>query len=228
MALLLGYGAGAINPYLAFETPRRHDPPGHAARRSTTRPRSRTTSRRSTRACSRSSRRWGSPPSSPTAAPRSSRRSGSTRSSWTATSPGPPPASAASASTWSPRRRSLRHHRAFPERPVGEPRARLGRRVPVAARRRVPPLQPGHRVQAPARHAQRPVHDLQGVHGRSWTTRTEHLATLRGLFELQARAGADPARGGRAGRGDPQALRHRAPCPTARSASRPTRRSPSP
>ena len=36
-ALLIGYGAGAINPYLAFETHRRHDPPGPADRTSTTR-----------------------------------------------------------------------------------------------------------------------------------------------------------------------------------------------
>ena len=41
--------------------------------------------------------------------------------------------------------------------------ARGGRGVPVAPRRRIPPVQPGHGVQAAARHAQRPIHDLQGV-----------------------------------------------------------------
>ncbi len=43
-------------------------------------------------------------------------------------------------------------------------RSRLGRRVPVAPRRRVPPVQPGDRLQAAARDAQRPVLDLQGIH----------------------------------------------------------------
>ena len=79
MALLIGYGAGAINPYLAFESiedliaegmhgmgdldPRQGDRA--------------TTSRRRTRASSRSCRRWASRRSRPTPAPRSSRRSGS-------------------------------------------------------------------------------------------------------------------------------------------------------
>ena len=55
MALLIGYGAGAINPYLAFESHRGHDRRGPARPR---RPRSRrppstTTSRPPARACSR-------------------------------------------------------------------------------------------------------------------------------------------------------------------------------
>ena len=51
-ALLLGYGAGAINPYLAFET--LDDMIGQGLLRGWTRPpRRSTTSRRSTRACSR-------------------------------------------------------------------------------------------------------------------------------------------------------------------------------
>ena len=50
--------------------------------------------------------------------------------------------------------------------------ARGGRRVPVAPRRRVPPVQPGDGVQAAARDAQRAVHDLQGIHPRRRTRRT--------------------------------------------------------
>ena len=42
-------------------------------------------------------------------------------------------------------------------------RARGGRRVPVAPRRRVPPVQPRDGLQAAARHAERAVQDLQGV-----------------------------------------------------------------
>ena len=49
-ALLIGYGAGAINPYLAFETLDDMIRQGDLTGRSTTTRRSRTTSRRSTRA----------------------------------------------------------------------------------------------------------------------------------------------------------------------------------
>ena len=63
LALLIGYGAGAVNPYLAFETIARSaatsapgDRPGRRERR--------TTSRRSRRASSRSCPRWASAPSS--------------------------------------------------------------------------------------------------------------------------------------------------------------------
>ena len=64
-----------------------------------------------------------------------------------------------------------RHEKAFPERPVGAGRSRLGRRLPVAPRRRVPPVQPGDRLQAAARDAQRAVLDLQGIHDDRWTSR---------------------------------------------------------
>ena len=46
-----------------------------------------------------------------------------------------------------------------PPRPVGR------RRVPVAPRGRAPPLQPGDGVQAPARHPHEALRHLQGVHG---------------------------------------------------------------
>ncbi len=47
---------------------------------------------------------------------------------------------------------------------AGPPGARGGRGVPVAPRGRVPPLQPQDRLQAPARHAVEALRDLQGVH----------------------------------------------------------------
>ena len=61
---------------------------------------------------------------------------------------------------------ATRHRAAHEPRPTerGPPRARGGRRVPVAARGRVPPLQPEDGVQAPARHAVEALRDLQGVH----------------------------------------------------------------
>ncbi len=101
--------------------------------------------------------------------------------------------------------------------------ARAGRRVPVAARRRVPPVQPGDGVQAAARHAHRPVHDLQGVHpGRRRAEPAPRHA-----------ARAVPLQAGRSGRcRSTRSSRSRrsssasppARCPTARSARRRTRR----
>ena len=103
-----------------------------------------------------------------------------------------------------------RHERAFPTRPVTAARARGRRRVPVAPRRRVPPVQPGDGVQAAARDAQR----------RS----TRSSRSTRRLVDDQSRAAArrcaacsgfkpagaaGPDRRGRAGRGDRQALRDR-------------------
>ena len=67
------------------------------------------------------------------------------------------------------RRRPARAGLPGPARRVGAPRARGRRRVPVAPRGRVPPVQPGHGVQAAALDAHRAVLDLQGVH-RSWST----------------------------------------------------------
>ena len=92
----------------------------------------------------------------------------------------------------------------------GRPRpARGGRPVPVAPRRRVPPVQPRDGLPPPARHP-----DGRADIFKSYTTRVDEqnarLCTLRGLFEFKLGgpdAGAD--RGGRAGRGDRPPLRHR-------------------
>ena len=64
----------------------------------------------------------------------------------------------------------LRHPR---RRPAA---ARGGRPVPVAARRRVPPVQPRDGLPAPARHPGRPVRHLQEVHPRWSTSRTSGSA----------------------------------------------------
>ena len=80
-ATLIGYGAGAINPYLMFESLGRARRATAASRASTTSTTAaaRTWSRASPRACSRRSPRWGSRRSSPTTARRSSRPSASRR-----------------------------------------------------------------------------------------------------------------------------------------------------
>ena len=60
---------------------------------------------------------------------------------------------------------AVRHAIANPRAPggAGPPQARAGWRVPVASRRRVPPVQPRDGVQAPARHAGQALRHLQGV-----------------------------------------------------------------
>ena len=186
-ALLLGYGASAINPYLAFESLARHDRAG-AARAATPRRPSRSTSRRSARGSSRSARRWGSRPSRATTAPRCSRPSASTRRSSTSTSPGRRRASAASASTRSRARSASATTRAFPERPL-----------PTDS------LDPGGQYQYRRNgefHLFNPVsiHKLQhacrtgdyGVfkeYSRLIDDQSKNLCTLRGLMELEVRAG---------------------------------------
>ena len=204
----IGYGAGAVNPYLAFETlddlirqgllagighdergqelhqgaqqghPEGHVEDGHLHAAELLR-----------RADLRGDR------------PRSRRSS-------TSTSPGRRRASAASASTWSPSEVARAPRAAFPD--AARRRARISnrRRVPVAARRRVPPVQPRHGVQAAARHAQRPVRSLQGVHAGSSTIRRRASHAARPA-RVQAAGAAGAARGGRAGRADRQALRDR-------------------
>ena len=154
---------------------RRRSPATAASPASTipTTPRS-ASSRRSARACSRRCPRWASRRSRPTAARRSSRRSGCSATSSTATSPAPRRASAASGSTCSPREALERHERGFPdvgylpEAPDGEDSAARGRAaqrrpVPVAPRRRAPPVGPeGDRGAAEGR-AHRLVGVLRGV-----------------------------------------------------------------
>ena len=85
-----------------------------------------------------------------------------------------------------------------------------GRRgVPVAARGRVPPVQPRDGVQAPARHPRPPLRHLPGVHParRRPVEPPGHGAGAVPVPRRGAAAGAH--RGGRAGLGDRQALRHR-------------------
>ena len=76
---------------------------------------------------------------------------------------------------------------AFPDRPTELAHRELDgrRRVPVAPGGRVPPLQPRHRLPAAARDAHRSATTSSSSTRRSSTTRRARLATLRGLFELR-------------------------------------------
>ena len=69
--------------------------------------------------------------------------------------------------------------------PRGRPADAPGRGpVPVAPRRRVPPVQPRDRLPAPARDPGRPLRHLQEVH-ELVDEQNERLCTLRGLFEFR-------------------------------------------
>ena len=90
---------------------------------------------------------------------------------------------------------------------VGRGRSRLGRRVPVAPGRRVPPVQSRDGVQAAARHPVRAVRDLQGVHAAG---RRPGLAARDAprIDPLQGLAPAGADRRGRARRDNPEAVLH--------------------
>ena len=126
-------------------------------------------------------------------------------------------------------RETLYHHRRAYAEPRGRPAdARGGRPVPVAPRRRVPPVQPRDRLPAPARHASRPVRHLQEVHAALVDDQNERLCTLRGLFDFKfdrrrRSRSRRSSRSSRSSSGSPPAR-----CPTARSAARRTRPWPSP
>ena len=79
------------------------------------------------------------------------------------------------------------------------PRPRPRRRVPVAARGRVPPLQPGDGVQAPARDPGQALRRLQGVH-RAGRRPVEHASPRCAGCSSCARACASRSRSTRSSR----------------------------
>jgi glutamate synthase (NADPH/NADH) large chain len=182
-ALLIGYGAAAVNPYLAFETIEDMDRPGchdvalrpggeelHQGRRQG-RPQGdvqdghlhrRVLHRR------------------PDLRGRRPRRGARRRVLHRHHS-----RSAASGSTRSPRRWRPPRARPTPTVPRSAPTASSRwRRVPVAPRGRVPPVQPEDGLQAPARDPHRPATTCSRS-TRAGRRPVERLATLRGLFELK-------------------------------------------
>ena len=93
-----------------------------------------------------------------------------------------------------------------PARRTRAPRTRGGWRIPVAPGGRVPPVQPGDRLQAAACHSHRAVQDLQGVHPpRRRPERADGIAA-RPAQVPRRRASAGSAGRGRARQRDRQAL----------------------
>ncbi len=113
----------------------------------------------------------------------------------------------------------------LPGPPRQHRRPRFRRRVPVAPRRRAPPVQPRDRVQAPARDPDRPVQHLSRLHhpGQRPEPQARHAARPARLQRPARRSRSTrSSRSRRSSSASPPAR-----CRTARSARRRTRRSPS-
>ena len=150
------------------------------------------------------------------------------RPSSTATSPGPPRASAASASTWSREEVLARHHRAFPERPVGEPELDWGGEYQWRRDGEYHLFNPDTVFKLQHATRSEAVRDLQGVHGARRRAERAPGDAARACFDLQA-GRRSRSRSTRSSRSRPSSSASPpARCPTARSARRRTRRSPSP
>ena len=82
---------------------------------------------------------------------------------------------------------AARHEFAYLDRPEEAAHRDLWhrRRVPVAARGRVPPLQPADRVQAAARDARRSATTIFKEYTQLVDEQSSQLATLRGLFRFR-------------------------------------------
>ena len=91
------------------------------------------------------------------------------------------------------------HHRAYADREVGPTLLDGGRPVPVAPRRRVPPVQPRDRLPAPARHPLGPLRHLQAVHPDGRRAERAALHAPRPL-RLQGRRVASRSRSRRSSR----------------------------
>ena len=230
-ALLIGYGAAAINPYLAFETLddmiRQGALPGvdHEDADQELR-QGRDQGRRQGDVA-----RWASRPSRATAARRSSRRSASTSDvideyfTWTA----------------------VAHRRHRPRRRSPQEVTAAPRRAPIrrAARSSTTQLAAGGQYQCRADGEYHLFNPRDDPHAAARVPHRQTTRCSRSTAQLvddqsqqalhaarparaQARPPAGPARGGRAGRGDREALQDRRHVATARSARRRTRRWPSP
>ena len=106
-------------------------------------------------------------------------------------------------------------------------RARHRRQLPLPRPRRVPPAQPADHQQAPARRAAGQLRDVQGILRPDRRPEPAALHAARADGDQEGRA-SGAARGSGAGLRDRQALRHRRHVVTAPSARRRTRRWPSP
>ena len=210
-ACLAGYGAEAINPYLAFETlAAMAERPAREGDRAT-RPSS-ASSRRSTRACSRSCRRWASRPTSPIAARRSSTRSGLSRAFVDEFFFGTATRIEGAGLAEIAEETARRHAEAFGDSPVLRSALEVGGEYAYRLRGEAHAWTP--ETVSLLQHAARGnAKDKYDAFAKLLNEQDEHLLTIRGLFRVRT-ADEDgrtpvPLDGGRARRLDRQALRHR-------------------
>ena len=198
-ALLIGYGAGAINPYLAFETlddmirqgilkDIDHETGG-----------SRTTARPSPRAWSKRWPRWASRPSKAIAARRSSKRSASITRSSTSISRGPRRRSKASASTSLPRKRASVTVARSPIAPSRKRRSTSGGQYQWRTGGRSSLVQSRDDPQTAALDAHGQLQGLQGILGTGQQPVEEPLHVARPV-RVPVCAAPDSDRGSRVGR----------------------------
>ena len=125
-----------------------------------------------------------------------------------------------------------RHRDAFGDVAGAAARARRRRRISLPPPRRGACLDAGDGRDACSTPCAAIRSDKYRAFAKIVNEQTEKLLTIRGLFRIKTRGGGRPqagaARRGRAGQGDRQALLDRRDVLTARSRARRTRRSPSP
>ena len=112
----------------------------------------------------------------------------STRLRRTAASPAPPPRSRASASPRSPRRRCARHRSAYGDTPIYRDMLDVGGDYAFRLRGEDHAWTPEIGRQAAARRARQLCRDEFHAFARTINEQSERLLTIRGLMELQARA----------------------------------------
>ena len=230
MALLVGYGAGAINPYLAFESiedliaAELHGLGGMDPKVAI-----KNYIKAAGKGVLKVMSKMGISTVASTAARRCSRPSGSARSWSTSTSPAPCRASVASASTSSPIEVAKRHEIAYAERPTERAHRDLELGGEYQWRREGEYHLFNPETVFKLQHATRAGrYDVYKEYTALVDSQSTKLATLRGLFELREgvrAAGAD--RRGRADRARSSSASPPARCRTAPSPRKRTRPSPS-
>ena len=162
IAVLAGYGAEAIHPYLALETLRSTCYDGHAQASCRPTRRSTTTSRRSARALSKIMSKMGVSTYMSYCGAQLFEAIGLEKATWsqkyfrgTAS-----PRSAASTCSTSPRKPSACTSAAFGDDPVLDGHARCGRRIRLARARRRAHVDARRHRQAAAQHARQPLRHL--------------------------------------------------------------------
>ena len=183
-ALLIGYGASAVNPYLALETLQAGQlqdtgvKPEKAVAHS---------SRPSTRACSRPFPRWAFPPCRAIAARRCSKPSASSKRLVERYFTGTASRIEGVGLDVLAREAILKHQHAFQPVHRIRHRTRHRRQLSISRARRIPPLQSADHRQAAARRAAEQASPTFQEYTDLIDEQNRQLCTLRGLLEIQER-----------------------------------------